>query len=184
MSICFLLRNVFFFFFGKASKNSLFLLSKTITPPSPPLHSEAVESFFYLWRATKDPKWRLHGWKTFRALEKHAKVASGGFSGIRDVTVSPTTKDDSQPSWLLAETFKYLFLLFSEDSVLDLNAFVLNTEAHPLRVFGERRKKEKKKLEEGGETLEGEEEFGRQRLPRGEEAAKSSSSSSRRHLKP
>lgn len=33
-----------------------------------------------------------------------------------------------------AETLKYLYLLFSPDSSLDLTRFVLNTEAHPLKV--------------------------------------------------
>ena len=35
-------------------------------------------------------------------------------------------------SYVLAETFKYLFLLFSEeeDLVLDMEDFVFNTEAH------------------------------------------------------
>ena len=150
-------------------------------------NSEAVESFFYLWRATKDRKWRQHGWNTFSALERHAKVAGGGYSGVRDVTVVPVTLDDAQPSWLLAETFKYLFLLFSEDSVLDLDEFVLNTEAHPLRVFGE---KKKKKREEEVSTEE-EELRGRRRrhLPQQQQqesknSSSSSSSSSRRHLKP
>ena len=129
------------------------------------------------------------------ALEKHAKVAGGGYSGVRDVTVVPPTLDDSQPSWLLAETFKYLFLLFSEDSALDLDEFVLNTEAHPLRVFGEKKKKENKKKKREQEVRTEEEEFQGQRrrhLPQQQESKKSSSSSSsshsssssRRHLKP
>lgn len=125
------------------------------------------------------------------ALERHAKVPSGGFSGIRDVTVVPATLDDSMPSWLLAETLKYLFLLFSEDSALDLDEFVLNTEAHPLRVFGEKKEKREEKKERGeeGEVVSSEEFQGqRRRLPRQESKSSSSSSSaslsSRRHLKP
>lgn len=35
----------------------------------------------------------------------------------------------------LAETLKYLLLLFSDDEALDLSSHVINTEAHPLRVF-------------------------------------------------
>lgn len=34
----------------------------------------------------------------------------------------------------MAETLKYLYLIFSEERVLDLNTWVLNTEAHPLRI--------------------------------------------------
>ena len=60
----------------------------------------------------------------------------------------PPTPDDFQQSWLFAETFKYLWLLFSsraaagqggglglQAAALDLNAWVLTTEAHPLRVL-------------------------------------------------
>jgi mannosyl-oligosaccharide alpha-1,2-mannosidase len=38
-------------------------------------------------------------------------------------------------SYFLAETLKYLFLLFSEDSVFPLDKFIFNTEAHPLSVW-------------------------------------------------
>ncbi len=37
------------------------------------------------------------------------------------------------PSYLFAETFKYLYLLFAPEDALDLDACVLTTEAHPLR---------------------------------------------------
>jgi len=37
------------------------------------------------------------------------------------------------PSFFLAETLKYLYLLFAPDQVLDLRRVVFNTEAHPLR---------------------------------------------------
>jgi mannosyl-oligosaccharide alpha-1,2-mannosidase len=35
----------------------------------------------------------------------------------------------------LAETLKYLFLLFSDEHALPLDKFVFNTEAHPLGVW-------------------------------------------------
>eukprot|EP01138_Halocafeteria_seosinensis_P005982 gb/GECG01006114.1/.p1 GENE.gb/GECG01006114.1/~~gb/GECG01006114.1/.p1 ORF type:complete len:1193 (+),score=115.25 gb/GECG01006114.1/:1-3579(+) len=37
-------------------------------------------------------------------------------------------------SFLLAETFKYLYLLFSDDESVPLDEWVFNTEGHPLRV--------------------------------------------------
>jgi mannosyl-oligosaccharide alpha-1,2-mannosidase len=40
-------------------------------------------------------------------------------------------------SFWLAETLKYLHLLFSDETVLPLHEFVFNTEAHPLRLFPE-----------------------------------------------
>lgn len=39
-------------------------------------------------------------------------------------------------SFWLGETLKYLYLLFSDDDLLPLDEFVLNTEAHPLPVNG------------------------------------------------
>jgi hypothetical protein len=40
-------------------------------------------------------------------------------------------------SFWLAETLKYLFLLFEDDpSVLSFDEWVLNTEAHPLPIWG------------------------------------------------
>ena len=39
-------------------------------------------------------------------------------------------------SWFLAETLKYLYLLFDDDpDTLKLDEWVFNTEAHPLPVF-------------------------------------------------
>ncbi len=45
----------------------------------------------------------------------------------------PTQLDDSE-SFLYAETFKYLYLIFADPKVLDLDRYVLNTEAHPFEV--------------------------------------------------
>ena len=42
-------------------------------------------------------------------------------------------KDDRMESFWLAETLKYFYLIFSEPSLIGLDEYVLNTEAHPLR---------------------------------------------------
>lgn len=55
-------------------------------------------------------------------------------SGASDADVVPPPLDDTTQSWFLAETLKYLYLLFAPDSALDLSVWVLNTEAHPLKV--------------------------------------------------
>jgi len=54
---------------------------------------------------------------------------------LADVRKSSPTKRDSQESFWLAETLKYFYLIFSPRSTLSLEEFVLNTEAHPLRVW-------------------------------------------------
>ena len=98
------------------------------------LRPEAVESFFVMWRITKDQKYREWGWKVVQALELNCKVEAG-YSGIRNVNILKST-DDVQQSFFLAETLKYLYLLFSDDNLIDLNQWVFNTEAHPLPVKG------------------------------------------------
>uniref|UniRef100_A0A8C4N369 alpha-1,2-Mannosidase n=1 Tax=Eptatretus burgeri TaxID=7764 RepID=A0A8C4N369_EPTBU len=98
------------------------------------LRPEVVETYFYLWRITKDPKYREWGWEAVQALERNCRV-QGGYSGIRDVYSSVPSHDDVQQSFFLAETLKYLYLLFSDDSVLPLDQWVFSTEAHPLPVI-------------------------------------------------
>ncbi|XP_049734272.1 mannosyl-oligosaccharide 1,2-alpha-mannosidase IC isoform X2 [Elephas maximus indicus] len=97
------------------------------------LRPEVVESYMYLWRQTHDPIYREWGWEVVMALEKYCRT-EGGFSGIQDVYSSIPSHDNKQQSFFLAETLKYLYLLFSEDDVLSQEDWVFNTEAHPLPV--------------------------------------------------
>ena len=97
------------------------------------LRPEVVEAYFYLWRLTKEQKYRDWAWEAAQAIEKHCRTDSG-FSGIRDVYESSSQKDDVQQSFFLAETLKYLYLTFSDDSVIPLDKYVFNTEAHPFRI--------------------------------------------------
>ncbi|KAH8293974.1 hypothetical protein KR054_007183 [Drosophila jambulina] len=99
------------------------------------LRPETVESYFVLWRLTHDQKYRKWGWELVLALEKHCRTAHG-YCGIRNVYQKVPKKDDVQQSYFLAETLKYLYLLFSDDSVLPLDKWVFNTEAHPLPIKG------------------------------------------------
>ncbi|XP_076445809.1 mannosyl-oligosaccharide 1,2-alpha-mannosidase IA-like [Babylonia areolata] len=97
------------------------------------LRPEVMETYFYMWRLTKDQKYRDWAWEAAQALEKHCRV-DGGFTGLRDVYQASPQKDDVQQSFLLAETLKYLYLTFSDDSLIPLNKWVFNTEAHPFPV--------------------------------------------------
>jgi len=47
----------------------------------------------------------------------------------------PPQNDDVQQSFFLAETLKYLYLLFSPDHVMPLDQWVFNTEAHPFPIL-------------------------------------------------
>lgn len=96
------------------------------------LRPETAESLFYLYRLTGDEKYRHWGSKLFQAILDHAKVPHG-FSSVRDVKAIPTSKMDEMQTFVMAETFKYLFLLFSPAAAFDMNHFFLNTEGHPLK---------------------------------------------------
>ncbi|XP_035707771.1 mannosyl-oligosaccharide 1,2-alpha-mannosidase IA-like [Folsomia candida] len=99
------------------------------------LRPEVVESYFVLWRVTGDPIYREWAWEVALAIEKHCKCKlTGGYSGISDVRNASSEKTDFQESFFLAETLKYLYLIFSSDNLLDLNLWVFNTEAHPLPI--------------------------------------------------
>lgn len=92
-----------------------------------------------MWRATHDEKYRQWGREIMEAIEKYCRV-EGGYAGLNDVSVVPPALSDNQESFFLAETLKYLWLLFSDDDVLPLEEYVLNTEAHPLRILGTKRR--------------------------------------------
>uniref|UniRef100_A0A672HJA7 alpha-1,2-Mannosidase n=1 Tax=Salarias fasciatus TaxID=181472 RepID=A0A672HJA7_SALFA len=98
------------------------------------LRPEVIETYWYMWRFTHDPKYRQWGWEAAQAIDKYCRV-SGGFSGVKDVYSSNPTYDDVQQSFFLAETLKYLYLLFSSDDLMPLESWVFNTEAHPLPVL-------------------------------------------------
>uniref|UniRef100_A0A6Q2ZJX4 alpha-1,2-Mannosidase n=1 Tax=Esox lucius TaxID=8010 RepID=A0A6Q2ZJX4_ESOLU len=98
------------------------------------LRPEVIETYMYMWRFTHDPKYRDWGWEAVQALEKYCRV-DGGYSGVRDVYASSPNHDDVQQSFYLAETLKYLYLLFSDDDHLPFDHWVFNTEAHPLPVI-------------------------------------------------
>ncbi|XP_072939712.1 mannosyl-oligosaccharide alpha-1,2-mannosidase IA isoform X2 [Epargyreus clarus] len=99
------------------------------------LRPETFESYFIMWRLTKEQKYRDWGWEAVEAIEKHCRV-EGGYTGIVNVYHANAQGDDVQQSYFLAETLKYLYLLFSDDSLLPLDEWVFNTEAHPLPVRG------------------------------------------------
>lgn len=115
---------------------------KGARPDAPPpfdaryiLRPETVESIFIAFRLTGDPKYRDYGWAIFQAIEKHCRIPAGGYASVINVDQVPVEYDDKMETFLMSETLKYLYLLFADSSVLPLNEYVFNTEAHPLPVF-------------------------------------------------
>ncbi|KAF8637671.1 hypothetical protein AX17_002737 [Amanita inopinata Kibby_2008] len=106
----------------------------SVTKDSYLLRPETIESFYLLWRVTGEEKWRERGWKIFEAIEKHARTEYG-YASVLMLNSLPAHLKDEMPSWFLAETLKYLYLLFTDEDLIPLNDWVFNTEAHPFPVF-------------------------------------------------
>ncbi|PPQ65611.1 hypothetical protein CVT24_011820 [Panaeolus cyanescens] len=99
------------------------------------LRPETIESLFIAYRLTGDNKYREAGWKIFQSIEKYCKVEDGGYSSILNTDHVNTIKMDKMETFFLSETLKYLYLLFTDSSVIPLSKYVFNTEAHPIPVF-------------------------------------------------
>ncbi|XP_043952233.1 endoplasmic reticulum mannosyl-oligosaccharide 1,2-alpha-mannosidase [Gambusia affinis] len=101
------------------------------------LRPETVESLFYMYRFTKDAKYRDWGWDILQSFNAYTKVPGGGYTSINNVRdpANPGPRDKME-SFFLGETLKYLYLLFSDDEeLLSLDKYVFNTEAHPLPIW-------------------------------------------------
>lgn len=97
------------------------------------LRPEAIESIFVLYRITGDESLRETAWSMFESIAKYTKTEFG-FSSIDDVTRTEPGRIDTMESFWIAETLKYFYLLFEDPTVVSLDEFVFNTEAHPFRV--------------------------------------------------
>jgi mannosyl-oligosaccharide alpha-1,2-mannosidase len=110
------------------------------------LRPEAIESVFLMYRMTGKQMYADTAWRMFQAIESVSRTPIAA-AAIMDITVPKggSGKDDkdevgvegqrmdSMESFWLAETLKYFYLVFEEWGVVNLDEFVLNTEAHPLR---------------------------------------------------
>lgn len=96
------------------------------------LRPEAIESIFILYRLTGDKSLQHAAWQLFQNIEKHTRTEIAS-AQIDDVTAERPAREDKMESFWLAETLKSFYAIFSEPGVLDLDEFVLNTEAHALR---------------------------------------------------
>ncbi|EGT60257.1 hypothetical protein CAEBREN_29796 [Caenorhabditis brenneri] len=114
-----------------------------------PLRPEMVESLMYLYRATKDETWLQLGAEMVDAIESSARTKCG-YATINNV--KEHNIEDRMESFFLAETTKYLYLLFDTDNfihskgdqarilkssknltcVIYGGGYIFNTEAHPV----------------------------------------------------
>lgn len=96
------------------------------------LRPEAIESVFILYRATGREDLLDTAWAMFKAIDQITTTDLAN-SAVNDVTDADSHRSDSMESFWMGETLKYFYLIFSEESLVDLDKWVFNTEAHPFR---------------------------------------------------
>jgi len=94
------------------------------------LRPEVIESAYYLYFFTKDERYVEMGKTFLESLIKYCKV-DAGYAALENVVTKE--KRDEMESFFLAETLKYLYLLFAPANTLDFSKVIFNTEAHPIK---------------------------------------------------
>ncbi|KAF0293831.1 ER degradation-enhancing alpha-mannosidase-like protein 2 [Amphibalanus amphitrite] len=113
-----------------------------------PLRPELVESLVYLYRSTRNPTLLRMGEHLLHSIQHSARTRCG-YATVKNVRTHAL--DNRMESFFLAETTKYLYLLFDPDNflhnpgssavevdtprgpcVLHAGGYVFNTEAHPM----------------------------------------------------
>lgn len=94
------------------------------------LNPEIMESTYYLYQATRDPHYLHMGKAMLDSLKTYCRVETG-YTELKSVLTKE--RSDRMESYFLAETLKYLYLLFADENTVDLRTTVFNTEAHPIR---------------------------------------------------
>ena len=114
------------------------------------LRPEVAEALYFMWMLTGRPRYRRAGGGMFHAFRKTSRLPDGAYTSLKDIYAKPdlSNRKDEMPSWWLAETLKYLWLLFKPRDTLRMDDWVFNTEAHPLPTFASR---VRAKRELGGE---------------------------------
>ena len=109
--------------------------SPRVSPRAPYyiLRPEALETMYYMNQITGDPIYREWGWKMWEGIEKSTRTKFG-FGHLHNVD-HPGSQENNMESFFLAETVKYVYLLFKDDKIVDLTKQVFNTEAHPVHTI-------------------------------------------------
>ncbi|KRX45113.1 ER degradation-enhancing alpha-mannosidase-like protein 2 [Trichinella murrelli] len=113
-----------------------------------PLRPEVAESLMYLYRETEDPMLLRMGASIIEAIESSSKTTCG-YATVYNV--ADHSIEDRMESFFLAETTKYLYMLFDPDNaihdisgekfviygphgkcVINSGGYIFNTEAHPV----------------------------------------------------
>ncbi len=105
--------------------------------PSFSLHSSYLaHSYFHLYRLTGDEQYREWAWELAQAINRRCQTENGGFSSLKNSDSVPSEMIDYQPANLLSNTFKYLYLIFTDQSVLPADKWIFNQRGNPMPICG------------------------------------------------
>ena len=96
------------------------------------LRPEAIESLFVMYRITGDQDLQEHAWKMFQSIIKASRTEIA-HAAVIDVRQEKPELNDRMESFWMAETLKYFYLMFSDPTLINLDKWVFNTEAHPFK---------------------------------------------------
>lgn len=98
------------------------------------LTPELAESYFILWRLTHEPKYREYAWQLVMAIYEHCRTENG-YAQVQNVNRVPTIKNNVQLPIFISATLKYLYLIFTNDSLLPIDQWVFSAAGQPFPVF-------------------------------------------------
>ncbi|EAY16781.1 Glycosyl hydrolase family 47 protein [Trichomonas vaginalis G3] len=102
------------------------------------LRPEYIESLFYQWRVKHKTMSRRLAEDFFNSLKKYSKIGNA-YSSVSNVDSSFPGYEDQMDSFFLAETMKYLYLIFCDDDVISLDDYVFTTQGHYIKKKDHRR---------------------------------------------
>jgi hypothetical protein len=101
-----------------------------ILHPAYNLNPEIIESAYYLYYYTGEIKYKEMAAQYFADIMSYCKT-DVAYTNIKDVTTKEQA--DHMETFFLAETMKYLYLVFANPDGINPDECVFSTEAHPFR---------------------------------------------------
>ncbi len=101
---------------------------KEILHPGYNLNPEIIESAYYLYHFTGDEKYKEMAKRYFEDIMKYCRT-DAAFTNIKDIRTRE--QRDHMETFFLAETMKYLYLVFADPEGINPDECIFSTEAHP-----------------------------------------------------
>jgi hypothetical protein len=103
----------------------------SVEDPYYQLNPEVIESAYYLWHLTGDSTYSRMVDQYYSDLKAYCRN-DVAFAHVKDVTSKE--KDDQMATFFIAETMKYCWLTFDNETPVNPSNYVFTTEAHPFKI--------------------------------------------------